>query len=170
MNDQQWENKFAELARASGMNQLPETLRAKLMDAFRHHQRTRPSRLRQFLCTLSFDSFTQPLPQGARKAELGSSNASTPRQLFYFCELGDITLDLAPQADKYILTGQLFFSNSNTPYEVRVVRQGEMIASVMTSKHNLFRVPISVGRADLVLSNAENNITLKNVPLELSRD
>lgn len=164
MTDQHWEQQFAKLAKASGMDKLSAEMREQLAQAFAVHQRANPSLLERLIATLSLDSFAQPLPQGARKAGLADS-----RQLFYICKLGDIALDLTGQAEEAILTGQLFFNGKQPPFEIDIVRDGRSIASTTTSKHNTFRVPITLGRADIQLSSDHHQVILTDVPLELAR-
>lgn len=165
MKDQQWEQQFATLAKASGMDKLSTEMREQLVQAFATHQRTKPSLLERLLATLSLDSFAQPLPQGARKAGLTNS-----RQLFYICKLGDIALDFTGQGKEAILTGQLFFNGKQPPFEINIVRNGRSIASTTTSNHNTFRVLITLGRVDIQLSSDYHKVILADVPLELARE
>lgn len=164
MNDQTWEQKFAELAKASGMNTLSKAQRAELMAAFKKNASTRPSLLERFVGALSFDSFTELLVEGARE-----SNTTDTRQLFYICPLGDIALDFMQQADGCLLTGQLFFTTAHEPFTVTILRDGNVVATTTTKSRNNFRLSLTAGIADLTLANATQSVTLKNVPLELVR-
>ncbi len=164
MNDHVWEQKFAELAKASGMNTLSEAQRAELMSAFAEHSSTRPSLLERFVATLSFDSFAELGLEGARE-----SYSADTRQLFYICPLGDIALDFMQQSDGCLLTGQLFFSRENQPFTVTIVRDGDIVATTTTKSRNNFRLLLASGVADLTLANENQSVTLKNVPLELAR-
>lgn len=165
MNDQQWEQNFAKLAHASGMNALPQEMRDQLMVAFNAHQRTRPSLVQRLLATLSFDSFTQPLPQGARK-----SGFTQTRQLFYICKLGDITIDLMQHDDAVTLTGQLFFQETVEPFTVDIVRESNLVAQTTTSASRIFRLKMAPQTADIAITNHDYDIVLKDVPCGWVRD
>ncbi len=162
MNDKIWEQKFAELARASGMNKMSKEMNDRLMAAFHEHSRSRPTRLQRLVASLSFDSFAQLLPQGARDVQFAQT-----RQLFYLCALGDITLDITARGGTLHILGQLFTNEPVSPFEINVLRAGRAIATTTTSKRNLFRFSATEGHADILLSNHTHTVTLKDVPLEL---
>ena len=163
LNDETWENTFAELARRSNLQRLPAEAHAQLLRAFRQHKAAnRPPMLWQRLvAVVTYDSAAALLPAGARTTRL-----SEGRQLVYETERGDIALDVQISAETAAINGQLFLAESDQPHLVQLLRGEQEVVSAVSDELGEFSfVDVAPGSYQLIAVGGDYELVVDTLAL-----
>ncbi len=160
----QWEAKFAELAKRSQLHRLPNGARDTLADQFKQYKQARRGGIiKHFVASLSFDSAVTPLLAGARNA-VSAEN----RQFVYTTDFGDVALDLSGTGEQLTVSGQLFLDDADGNLLIQLVQNDTEIAQATADELGEFQLDaIPAGIYDVIASSDAFDVELQQVPLTL---
>lgn len=159
----QWESDFAELARRSRLELLPDEIRSQIMARFRQTKRSKiiDSLWQTFSATLAFDSRDNLLPTGARTTRLTDG-----RQLVFEVEKGDIALDIQTKGSSYVVNGQLLVGGSESPHLIQLISNDSEVASAVSDDFGEFTLPDVIdGEYQIVISASEYEYVIEGLLL-----
>lgn len=161
--DPQWESDFAELAKRSHLEPLPEATRQQVMAHFKQLSRTNiVNTLWQTVsAALSYDSMDDVLPAGARTTRMTEG-----RQLVFEAAQGDIALDIQPRGNSHVVNGQLLVAGSEQPHLIQLIADDSEVASTVSDDFGEFALPdVMDGEYQMVISASDFEYVIEDLSL-----